>query len=115
MADLLPLEIKRPDFDKLSKNISIQPGTECWVWNGVRDQNGYGVIDVYQRWDKHRQRSEYKRFSLHRFVYELFKRPIPKGLVINHLCENTSCCNPSHLEACTIRDNLLYSDTLARR
>src|SRR5690606_27089460 len=32
--------------------------------------------------------------------------PIPAGLVIDHLCGNTSCCNPEHLEAVTNAENM---------
>lgn len=42
----------------------------------------------------------------HRFAYELHKGPIPKGLEIDHLCRNTLCVNPNHLEAVTHRENV---------
>jgi Zn-finger nucleic acid-binding protein len=33
--------------------------------------------------------------------------PISAGFVIDHLCENPRCCNPSHLQMTTQRNNLL--------
>jgi hypothetical protein len=33
-------------------------------------------------------------------------KPIPDGFVIDHLCRNTGCCNPSHLEAVSHRVNI---------
>ena len=35
----------------------------------------------------------------------LFKGPIPKDLVIDHLCHNTRCVNPDHLELVTKTEN----------
>lgn len=42
----------------------------------------------------------------HRFFYEHFIGEIPEGLEIDHLCHNTICVNPAHLEAVTHSENL---------
>jgi hypothetical protein len=42
---------------------------------------------------------------LHRHVYETVKGPIPKGMVIRHLCHNRACCNPDHLRRGTNKQN----------
>lgn len=57
---------------------------ECWNWRNV---TGYG----YLLWDR-------KNYLVHRVAYEFFVGSIPRGLVIDHLCENRSCYNPNHLE-----------------
>jgi HNH endonuclease len=31
--------------------------------------------------------------------------PVPKGLTIDHLCRNTSCVNPAHMEVVTRAEN----------
>ena len=67
----------------------------CWVWQGKPGSRGYGYF-WYQ--DK-------KRLA-HRFYYELLVGPIPDGLVIDHLCRNTMCVNPAHLEPVTDRVNI---------
>lgn len=68
---------------------------ECWPWLGARNST---------RW--------YGRFAFggrasqaHRVAYELYVGPIPPGLEIDHLCRNTICVNPNHLEAVTGSEN----------
>jgi hypothetical protein len=43
----------------------------------------------------------------HRVAYEIYRGPIPEGLVLDHLCRNRQCVNPSHLEAVENRTNIL--------
>jgi hypothetical protein len=69
----------------------------CIVWTGVL-RNGYGVISSGNRW-----------LRAHRVAYELLVGPIPDGLVLDHLCRNTRCINPHHLEPVTVRENTLRS------
>jgi hypothetical protein len=49
----------------------------------------------------------------HRFAYQMLVGPIPEGLTLDHLCRNTGCCNPEHLEAVTHRDNVLRGVSFA--
>ena len=67
---------------------------DCWEWKGSMSFDGYGV-------------SESKR--VHRLIYQLYFGEISKGFVVNHLCENRSCCNPNHLKAVTVKENINYS------
>jgi len=41
----------------------------------------------------------------HRVAYEIVNGPIPLGLVLDHLCKNTLCINPLHLEAVSRIEN----------
>jgi hypothetical protein len=43
----------------------------------------------------------------HRLVYEELVGPIPEGMELDHLCRNTSCVNPAHLEPVPHRVNVL--------
>jgi len=67
----------------------------CWKWTANITKNGYslfrlGLTQVYG----------------HRFIYEYFyDLKIPKELVIDHLCKNTKCVNPLHLELVTQKTN----------
>lgn len=66
----------------------------CWIWQGSKGGSGYGTV----WWKKHQ--------PAHRLSYEVHVGPIPKGLVIDHLCRVPLCVNPDHLEPVTQRENL---------
>lgn len=73
---------------------------ECWVWRGTTSGGRHGLR--YGVVNKHR-----KTKLAHRLSYETFVGEIPKGLEIDHLCRNTLCVNPKHLEAVTHKENIL--------
>jgi hypothetical protein len=69
-------------------------GQGCWWYTGTPSQH-YGAI-----------RDECAQpVRAHRVAYELLVGPIPDGLEIDHLCRNTRCVNPDHLEAVTKSEN----------
>ncbi len=87
----------------------------CWLWMGATNGVGYGTFYVrptdgafYVRPKCGRQRMTYA----HRLSYELHKGPLPEGLTIDHLCRVRCCVNPGHLEAVTLRVNLLRGEGL---
>ena len=73
----------------------VQKTSGCWLFTGARDRDGYGQF---------RANGMYKA---HRMAYELIKGPIPKGLVLDHLCDTPSCVNPDHLNPTTNKRNIL--------
>lgn len=89
-----PESLIRLFFSKL-----LIPGDieDCWEWKGAKYPSGYGAFGwAYKR--GYEQRA-------HRFSWELYFEPIPKGFVIRHKCNNRSCSNPNHLMIGSTQDN----------
>lgn len=70
------------------------PETGCLEWTGALDRHGYGRINVGGRAE-----------LVHRLMYRLWVGEIPEKLSIDHLCRNTKCAAPDHLEAVTHSEN----------
>ena len=70
-------------------------GAGCWEWLGTKTPDGYGQFHAG------------RTMPAYRFAYELAFGPIPKGYEIDHLCENTGCVNPYHLDAITRAEHRL--------
>ena len=69
------------------------PGDGCWVWNGGKTSNGYGMFAV-----------DSKPKRAHRLAYQHWCGQI-KG-EIDHLCHDRLCVNPWHMEDVSRRENL---------
>jgi len=69
------------------------PG-DCWPYVGVVLGNGYGQVYV-----------EGGQILAHRVAYILDRGEIPSDMIVRHLCNNRTCCNPSHLALGTMQDN----------
>lgn len=72
--------------------------TPCWIWTGD-SKGGYGqiVFDGRTR-------------PAHRISYIAFVGPIGDDLVTDHLCRQTLCVNPAHLEPVTNGENVRRGD-----
>lgn len=83
----------------------------CWVWTAYRGIGGYGQFDT-------RDPEVATRFT-HRIAFLLVRGWLPewdgKSAELDHLCRNTACCNPDHLEPVSHQVNLLRGETEARR
>lgn len=64
----------------------------CWNYHPVHPVTGYAEFTVGKGT---------RRVLAHRWSYGHFIAPIPAGLEIDHLCKNTACVNPWHLEPVT--------------
>lgn len=71
--------------------------TPCWIWLGATAVNtrsrshAYGLMNGGQ--------------LAHRVMYEQARGPIPEGHDLDHLCRETLCVNPDHVEPVTHREN----------
>lgn len=76
----------------------------CWLWTGGKNSEGYG-----------RARRDGRLQPAHRIAWELTRGEIPVGLTIDHLCRNTLCMNPDHMEPVTQRVNILRGNCVSAR
>lgn len=86
-------------FQSLPKRIrdKIDYGEGCWEWKACRDKHGYG------RASKGKE-GGYRVIGAYRLVYELVVGD-PGEDVVDHLCRNTPCVRPDHLEAVPTGEN----------
>ena len=71
----------------------------CWIWTGgFFYEKPYGQFSAKRNW------------RAHKFAYEALRGRVPEGLVLDHLCRNPACVNPSHLEPVTDVVNILRGE-----
>jgi hypothetical protein len=75
----------------------VEKTDACWIWNGGKQDGGYGVIGSGGK--------SGKQLLAHRYSYQLHKGIIPESMVVMHSCDNPSCVNPDHLSIGTFKDN----------
>lgn len=80
----------------------------CWPWLANVTHDGYGLFALGRD-------SEGRGHNIrpHRFAYQQVRGPIPDGLELDHLCKNTLCCNPAHLEPVTGAENKRRGDSFS--
>ena len=82
------------EFVNFMHKVTVNGTGDCWTWKGKQHRHNYGL--AHQDGDS---------CWVHRLSYTHFKGAIPKGLVIDHICENKRCVNPEHLKAVTLSQN----------
>jgi hypothetical protein len=81
--------------DRLVEGIRIDPRTQCWLWTGSRNAQGYGNIS-----------HEGRHLVAHRLAWLLWRGPIDVDIKVLHRCDTPPCCNPDHLFLGTQADNV---------
>ncbi len=84
----------RPTLESIENNSISIPECGCWIWMG-RTTHKYGEVYI-----------DGKQIRIHRFVWELYNGPIPKGMNVLHRCDTPPCWNPYHLFLGTQHDNM---------
>lgn len=68
--------------------------TGCWEWQRS-GYDGYGNV-----------RAAGRSWKAHILYYTLLRGEVPAGHTLDHLCRNTNCVNPDHLEPVTQTENV---------
>lgn len=82
----------------------VLPTGFCWYWTAHKDKDGYGKFGLNN-----------SSVLAHRWAYEELVEPIATGYTLDHLCRNTSCVNPDHLEQVTFAENVRRGFSVNRK
>ena len=86
----MPKKSITPFVERFWLRVNKECPDDCWLWVGGKIPSGYGMFG---------------NRLVHRIAYTLIIGPIPRGMVLDHICHQKLCCNPNHLRIATIREN----------
>ena len=74
--------------------VDITEANKCWEWQAAKNSKGYGNVRINNVY-----------YHAHRVAWILTNFTPPPGYTVMHICDNPSCCNPSHLVLGTTQAN----------
>lgn len=89
-------------IERIFRLISFNKSTGCWDWTGNKNKTGYGRVRYLG-----------DKVLIHRLMFSwitgkgLSKIISRDNLILDHICNNKSCCNPTHLRLTTHKVNML--------
>lgn len=114
-SQIITVQLNTKQIERLFRRIQLSTtefyaGTPCWVWNGERDKDGYGRIEI----------KGVRTRGVHRIMYAWLVGSLPVGdknlsSVVHHKCERTYCCNPVHLALVTQQVNVLVGNGITAK
>lgn len=91
--DFTPYQRLLRDVARVYRQIDFSG--DCHIWKGTTAGNGYGTAFFNGKAER-----------AHRITFMVQIGPIPEGMELDHLCRNTLCVNPRHLEPVSHRENM---------
>lgn len=95
------MEKPRDLKSRILNKVTIDNESGCWVWTGSVFKKRHGSYGQLRMFGK-----EGKLQRAHRVSYEYFVGKIPDKVELDHLCRNTLCVNPEHLEPVSHAENM---------
>lgn len=92
-------------WERFVSKINFAADNGCWEWTGATNASGYGICGKLID-------GQHRNLYAHRLGMHIAKRPVPEGMTVDHLCRNTSCVNPEHLDIVTAAENIFRSDSI---
>jgi len=93
-------------------------GTPCWVWQGPTSGSSYKGHEAPKKGRGHgygRMALDGQTVAVHIVMWTCFNGYLPGKRQLDHLCDDRRCCNPSHLENVTHKQNQKRRAEKARR
>ena len=90
------------DLRRFHSKVIVDDVTGCAIWIAGRATGGYGRFH-------HNGRTH----NAHRWLYHHTVGEIPDDLVVDHLCRNRTCVEPSHMRVVTNAENTLAAGSLS--
>lgn len=100
--DLTPIVTQETKEARFLRQTEKRGEDECWRFAGTGKGAGKGAAagsGYGQLWHSG------KKVPAHTFSWQYYIGPIPDGMQVDHLCRNTLCVNPKHLQLVSPKQN----------